>query len=237
MHEQFDFAEFFPPTHREGRIFVFIGLAVALIGFLLIGSIVGWVGVGFMAFSLYFFRNPERRVPGTPDALVAPGDGRVCDVMMAPWPVELGGDGKDERIRISIFLSVLDVHVNRSPAAGRISRIAYVPGKMLNANLEKASADNERNIIELELDSGETLAFVQISGFVARRIICDVEQGDRLETGERFGIIRFGSRMDVYLPKGYAPTVGMGQIMVGGETVIAMPAKSPEAKPIPVTKR
>lgn len=237
MHEQFDLGEFFPPTHREGRIFVFIGLAIALAGFLLAGNIIGWVGVGFMAFSLYFFRNPERRVPDDVDVLVSPADGRVCDVMMAPWPVELGGNGKKEHIRISIFLSVLDVHVNRAPAGGRIRQMAYVPGKMLNANLEKASADNERNIIELERDNGDVLAFVQISGFVARRIICDVTEGDRLEVGERYGIIRFGSRMDVYLPEGYAPAVGMGQVMIGGESVIARPSKTAAAQPLPVTKR
>lgn len=237
MHEQFEMGEFFPPTHREGRIFVFIGFAIAVAGFVLLGDIVGWVGIAFLCFSLFFFRNPERRIPTDPDVVVSPADGRVCDVLTAPWPRELGGDGTDERIRISIFLSVLDVHVNRAPAAGRITRIAYVPGKMLNANLEKASADNERNLISIERPSGDTLAFVQISGFVARRIICDVSEGDTLEAGERFGIIRFGSRMDVYLPKGYTPVVGMGQIMVGGETIIALPSKVPEAKAIGVTKR
>lgn len=237
MHEQFDMGEFFPPTHREGRIFVFIGFAIAVLGFAFLGSIVGWVGGAFLAFSLFFFRNPERRVPTGDDLVVSPADGRVCDVLTAPWPSELGGDGTDERIRISIFLSVLDVHVNRAPAAGRITRVAYIPGKMLNANLEKASADNERNLISIERSGGDTLAFVQISGFVARRIICDVSEGDMLEAGERFGIIRFGSRMDVYLPKGYTPSVGMGQIMVGGETIIARPSKSPQALPIGVVKR
>lgn len=237
MHEQFDFGEFFPPTHREGRVFVFIGLAVALLGFFVLGTVIGVAGLVFLAFCLYFFRNPDRRVPDEADVIVSPADGRVCDVVTAPWPVELGGDGKESRIRISVFLSVLDVHVNRSPAAGRIMQIAYVPGKMLNANLDKASSDNERNIIALERSDGKTLAFVQISGFVARRIICDVEEGNELEAGERFGIIRFGSRMDVYLPEGFAPAVGMGQIMIGGETVLARPAKTAEAVPIAVTRR
>jgi len=236
-HENFDISEFFPPTHREGRPFVLAGFIVALLGFTLVGDLVGWVGAVFTAFCLYFFRNPERRVPDDANVLVSPADGRVCDIQMAPWPLELSGDGNEQRIRISIFLSVLDVHVNRAPCAGRITRIAYVPGKMLNANLEKASTDNERNIICVEREDGDSVAFVQISGFVARRIICDVEEGDMLDAGQRFGIIRFGSRMDVYLPKDYAPVVGMGQMMLGGETIIARPSDKPEAKPIAVTKR
>ncbi|MEM9879813.1 MAG: phosphatidylserine decarboxylase [Pseudomonadota bacterium] len=237
MHENFELSEFFPPTHKEGRPFVLVGFAIALLGFVFLGDIVGLAGLIFTAFCLYFFRDPARRVPTDPVPIVSPADGRVCDIVMAPWPAELGGDGNDQRIRISIFLSVLDVHVNRAPCAGRIKQIAYVPGKMLNANLEKASADNERNIIALERSDGKTMAFVQISGFVARRIVCDVEEGDMLEAGTRFGIIRFGSRMDVYLPEGYAPAIGMGQVTLGGETVIAMPAEKPEPKAIAVAKR
>lgn len=225
MSMQFGMSEFFPPVHREGRPFVFGGFAVAIVGFLFVGDLVGWAGLLFMGFCLYFFRDPDRYVPSRDDAIVSPGDGRVCSIAEAQWPQELGDAGPQDKTctRVSIFLSVLDVHVNRSPCAGRISRIAYIPGTMVNANLDKASTDNERNIVALERGDGDYIAFVQISGFVARRIICDVEEGDRLEAGERFGIIRFGSRMDVYLPKGYVPAVSLGQRTLGGETVIALP--------------
>lgn len=239
MSMQFGMSEFFPPIHREGRPFVFAGFAVALLGFLLLGNVIGWVGLLFLGFCLFFFRDPDRYVPELPDALVAPGDGRVCSVTQAPWPAELGDLAPDGSscTRISIFLSVLDVHVNRAPCAGRIARIAYVPGTMVNANLDKASTDNERNLVALERSDGSYVAFVQISGFVARRIICDVEEGDRLEAGERFGIIRFGSRMDVYLPQGYEPSVSLGQRTLGGETILATARTKPGSAPVPAVRR
>ncbi|MEM7568586.1 MAG: phosphatidylserine decarboxylase [Pseudomonadota bacterium] len=224
-------SDFFPPIHREGRPFVFGGFAVAVLGFLFLGWIVGWVGLIFLFFCLYFFRDPDRYVPLNDAALVAPGDGRICSITQTQWPAELTDPGQErpQCTRVSIFLSVLDVHVNRAPCAGRVARIAYVPGTMVNANLDKASTDNERNLIALERNDGLKVGFVQISGFVARRIICSVEEGDRLESGERFGIIRFGSRVDVYLPEGYAPTVALGQRTLGGETIIAMPQGASQA--------
>ncbi|MEO0410236.1 MAG: phosphatidylserine decarboxylase [Pseudomonadota bacterium] len=239
MSMQFGMSEFFPPIHREGRPFVFGGFAVALLGFLLIGNIVGWLGLVFLGFCLFFFRDPDRYVPKQADAMIAPSDGRICAVTKAPWPAELGdlGPAGGTCTRISVFLSVLDVHVNRAPCAGRIARIAYVPGTMVNANLDKASTDNERNLVALERPDGSYVAFVQISGFVARRIICDVEEGDRLEAGERFGIIRFGSRMDIYLPEGYAPTVSLGQRTLGGETILAMPQDKASSTPMPAVRR
>ncbi|MEM1019490.1 MAG: phosphatidylserine decarboxylase [Pseudomonadota bacterium] len=221
MSMQFSMADFFPPAHREGRVYVFGGFAVGLVGLFFLGSIIAIFGFGFMIFCLFFFRDPDRYVPTDQNAIVAPGDGRVCSVLAAPWPRELGGDGKEMCTRISIFLSVLDVHVNRAPCAGRVTRIAYVPGTMVNANLDKASTDNERNLVALERGDGIKIAFVQIAGLIARRIICDVEEGDRLEAGERFGIIRFGSRMDVYLPQDATLKVALGQRTLGGETVIA----------------
>jgi phosphatidylserine decarboxylase len=208
------------PPHPAGRPFIIGGAVVAVVGGLAVGGWLFWLGLIFTLFCLYFFRDPERVVPDRP-VFVAPADGRVVSVMQAVPPVDLGL-GPDPRWRVAIFLSVLDVHVNRSPIAGIVTRIAYRPGKFLNASLDKASDDNERNALAMRLDNGQEIAVVQIAGLIARRILCDVREGDRLRTGERFGIIRFGSRTDLYLPQGVRPLVSTGQLMIGGETVIAM---------------
>lgn len=205
--------------HRAGYPFIGGGVVVVLAGLF----ITGWVaalGVVFALFCLYFFRDPERVAPSRPDAVLAPADGHVTSVMHAVPPIELGL-GLTPRFRVAIFLSVLDVHVNRMPVSGRVTRIAYRHGKFLNANLDKASDDNERNAIALELADGRDLAVVQIAGLIARRILCDAHEGDVVVAGGRFGIIRFGSRTDVYLPHGVTPLVSVGQTMIGGETVIA----------------
>jgi phosphatidylserine decarboxylase len=219
------------PPHPAGRPFIIGGAVVAVLGGLAFGGWLFWLGLIFTLFCLYFFRDPERVVPDRP-VFVAPADGRVVSVMQAVPPVDLGL-GPDPRWRVAIFLSVLDVHVNRSPIAGIVTRIAYRPGKFLNASLDKASDDNERNALAIRLDNGQEIAVVQIAGLIARRILCDVREGDRLRTGERFGIIRFGSRTDLYLPQGVRPLVSTGQMMIGGETVIAMldPAEAAVAKP------
>jgi phosphatidylserine decarboxylase len=216
------------PPHRAGYPFIAIGLAVALLGGLLLGSWLFWLGLIFTLFCLYFFRDPSRVPPDREGLVVAPADGHVVSVMQAVPPAELGL-GPAARWRVAIFLSVLDVHVNRSPVAGRITRIAYRAGKFLSANLDKASEDNERNAMALRLPDGRDIAVVQIAGLVARRILCDVREGDSLEAGERFGIIRFGSRTDVYLPEGVRPVVTVGQTMIGGETVLAdlLPSRLP----------
>jgi phosphatidylserine decarboxylase len=205
--------------HRAGYPFIGGGVVVAFAGLF----IAGWVaalGVVFALFCLYFFRDPERIVPPRANAVLAPADGHVTSVMHAVPPVELGL-GMTPRFRVAIFLSVLDVHVNRMPASGRVTRIAYRHGKFLNASLDKASDDNERNAIAMELADGRDLAVVQIAGLIARRILCDAHEGDVVVAGARFGIIRFGSRTDVYLPHGVTPLVSVGQTMIGGETVIA----------------
>lgn len=205
--------------HRAGYPFIGGGVVVALAGLF----VAGWVaalGVAFTLFCLYFFRDPERVAPLRPEAVLAPADGHVTSVMHAVPPVELGL-GLTPRFRVAIFLSVLDVHVNRMPVSGTVTRIAYRHGKFLNASLDKASDDNERNAIALELADGRDLAVVQIAGLIARRILCDVHEGDVVVAGGRFGIIRFGSRTDVYLPHGVTPLVSVGQTMIGGETVIA----------------
>ena len=209
----------FIPPHRAGRPFIAGGVVVVLAGLVFSPWLAG-LGAAFTLFSLYFFRDPERVAPLRPGAIVAPADGRVVSVGMAVPPADLGL-GPAPRLRVAIFLSVLNVHVNRVPIAGTITRIAYHAGQFLNASSDKASDLNERNGLALRLADGRDLAVVQIAGLIARRIICEVREGEALATGARFGMIRFGSRTDLYLPDGAAPLVSVGQTMVGGETVIA----------------
>ncbi len=208
------------PPHPVGKPFVYGGAAVAVLGGLLLGDWLFWLGAAFTLFCLYFFRDPERVTPARPGLIVAPADGKIVSVVPAVPPAELGL-GPAPRWRVAIFLSVLDVHVNRSPAEGVVTRIAYRHGAFVNASLDKASEDNERNALAMRLPDGRDLAVVQIAGLIARRIVCTAREGDQLLAGERFGIIRFGSRTDLYLPEGVRPLVAEGQTMIGGETVIA----------------
>jgi phosphatidylserine decarboxylase len=207
------------PPHPAGRPFI-IGGVVALVLGLIFAHWLAWLGLAFTLFCLYFFRDPERVTPGRPGLVVAPADGRVVSIAAVAPPPELNlGDAP--RWRVAIFLSVLDVHVNRMPVDGTITAIAYRHGKFVNASLDKASTDNERNAIGIRLADGRSIAVVQIAGLIARRILCDVHEGEMLSAGVRFGIIRFGSRTDLYLPEGVRPLVAEGQTMIGGETVIA----------------
>ncbi|WP_336946718.1 phosphatidylserine decarboxylase [Asaia sp. BMEF1] len=182
--------------------------------------LIGNVALGGFAFCLYFFRDPKRFPPARTDLALAPADGRVVSVELATPPAALGM-GSDPVWRVATFLSVLNVHINRMPAAGTVTKIAYHAGQFLNASLDKASDLNERNEVRLTLEDGRHMAIVQIAGLIARRIVCYVEEGSAVEPGDRFGLIRFGSRTDLYLPPGVTPLVSTGQIMVGGETVIA----------------
>jgi phosphatidylserine decarboxylase len=207
------------PPHPAGRPFLIVGVVAVVAGVLFAGWL-AWAGLLFTAFCLYFFRDPERAPPDRPFLLLAPADGRVVSVAPAQPPPELGL-GIGPRWRVGIFLSVLDVHVNRVPADGTVTRIAYRHGRFVNAALDKASADNERNALAIRLPDGREIAVVQIAGLIARRIVCDVREGDTVRAGQRFGIIRFGSRTDLYLPEGIRPLVVVGQTMIGGETVIA----------------
>ena len=207
------------PPHPAGRPFIAGGAVAVVIG-LIVAPWLAWLGVIFTAFCFYFFRDPERVAPPRPDLVLAPADGHVVSVIMAAPPEELGL-GVELRWRVAIFLSVLDVHVNRVPVDGVVTRIAYRHGKYLSANLDKASTDNERNALAIRLPDGRDLAVVQIAGLIARRILCDVHEGETVRAGARFGIIRFGSRTDVYLPHGVVPLVAVGQTMIGAETVIA----------------
>jgi phosphatidylserine decarboxylase len=206
--------------HPAGKPFIYGGIAMAVAGGIAVGTWVFWLAAAFTGFCFYFFRDPERVVPTRPRVMVAPADGRVTMVGPAVPPEELGL-GPAPRWRVAIFLSVADVHVNRSPYEGVVTRVAYRPGKFLNASLDKASVENERNALAIRLPGGEEIAVVQIAGLIARRILCTVREGDRLERGQRFGMIRFGSRTDLYLPEGVRPLVAEHQLMIGGETVIA----------------
>lgn len=210
---------FIKPMHREGIRFVAAFAAVTLVLFW-IWDPLGWVGVGLTIWCYYFFRDPKRAVPTNAGLMVSPADGVVSLIERAVPPPELGM-GPDALMRVSVFMSVFNCHVNRAPIAGRVSEIAYRPGKFLNASLDKASVDNERNSIRIDMADGRSIAVVQIAGLVARRILCFAVKGQDLRTGERFGLIRFGSRLDIYLPDGVEPQVALGQTCIAGETVIA----------------
>ena len=210
---------FVKPMHPEGYKFVGIFAAITLVLFW-IWVPLGWVGVGLTVWCYYFFRDPKRAVPQGEGLMVSPADGIVSLIERAAPPPELGM-GHAPLLRVSVFMSVFNCHVNRAPIAGKLVKMAYRPGKFLNASLDKASVDNERNSLCLELADGRQIAVVQIAGLVARRILPFVSEGESLKTGQRFGLIRFGSRVDVYLPEGVVPLVALGQHCVAGETVIA----------------
>lgn len=207
------------PVHRDGHKFVGIGLLVTAALFV-VWPPLAWVAALVTAWIIYFFRDPDRVTPLREGLVISPADGRVSLIEKVRPPVELEL-GEEERIRVSVFLSIFDVHIQRAPVAGRIIRSIYVPGAFLNAALDKASEDNERRSIVIETPSGIKLAAVQIAGLVARRIVTFAVEGDSLGVGERFGLIRFGSRVDTYLPVGATPLVSVGQRAIGGETVLA----------------
>jgi phosphatidylserine decarboxylase len=208
----------FVPIHRQGYVFILIGVvAMLLLGWL--WSPLFWICGVLTCWVVYFFRDPPRVTPLDDGLIVSPADGRVSAVGSAVPPPELGL-GPAPLMRISIFMSVFDCHVNRAPIAGRIAKIAYRPGLFLNADLDKASEDNERNALLLDTPHGK-IVVVQIAGFVARRIVTAVTEGESPQVGERIGIIRFGSRVDVYLPDGFRILAGHGQRAVAGETVLA----------------
>lgn len=207
------------PIHPDGWRFVAIFAAVTLLLFWLAAPL-GWLGVVLTLWCLYFFRDPWRVTPTRDGLVIAPADGRVVSLAPAPPPAELGlGDAP--MLRIGIFLNIFDAHVNRMPMSGRVTKLAYHAGKFLNASLDKASAENERMAIRLASSEGADIAVVQIAGLVARRIVCTLGEGQEVVAGQRFGLIRFGSRTDVYLPAAWTPLVLLGQRVVGGETVIA----------------
>jgi len=210
---------FIKPMHKEGNKFVAIFAGVTLALFL-VSEYLGWIGVILTIWCYYFFRDPERVTPDRDGLIVSPADGIVSLIEPAVPPAELGMSDAP-LTRISVFMSVFNCHVNRVPIGGEITAIAYRPGKFLSADLDKASDDNERNSLRIAISDGRELAVVQIAGLVARRIVCFVDPGAEMQTGERFGLIRFGSRLDVYLPDGVEPLVSVGQTMIAGESILA----------------
>ncbi len=207
------------PINREGYRFVAVFAVVAFILFQ-IAEPLGWLGVVLTAWCAYFFRDPERVTPTRKGLIISPADGVVQLIERAIPPEELGM-GNDPRTRISVFMNVFNVHVNRVPIDGTITKVCYRPGKFLNAALDKASDNNERQSIRMTSSGGQDIAFVQIAGLVARRILCEAKEGQEVKAGNRFGLIRFGSRVDVFLEDGIEALVVPGQLTVAGETVLA----------------
>jgi phosphatidylserine decarboxylase len=215
------------PVHPDGYKFLAVGTGAALFFFWLWPPL-AWVAVLVTAWIAYFFRDPPRVTPLRDGLVVAPADGRISAIERLRPPAELAL-GDNERVRISIFLSVFDVHINRAPVAGHITRSLYVPGSFLNAALDKASEENERRALVITRPDGTEIAVVQIAGLIARRIVTFAGEGYNIGAGERFGLIRFGSRVDIYLPPGQGTLVAVGQRAIGGETVLA-DLKSGEAE-------
>ena len=209
------------PINKEGHKFIAIFAGVTLLFYFMDWTILTFVGIVLTLWCAMFFRDPVRHTPVNEDLIISPADGVVNLITKATPPEELNM-GNDELTRVSVFMNVFNVHVNRMPVSGKIVAVEYKQGKFLNADLDKASEDNERQSFVVEhAKSGNKIAFVQIAGLVARRIKGFVNVGDVLTAGERFGLIRFGSRVDVYLPKGVKPQVALGQTMIAGQSVIA----------------
>ncbi|MGY8986786.1 MAG: phosphatidylserine decarboxylase [Sphingomonadales bacterium] len=209
-----------PPIHPEGRPFILIFFVITLVLFLAFGNFLGCLGVILTLWCVYFFRDPKRVTPTTQGLIISPADGVVLPIKTVTPPSELGF-GDTPLQKISIFMNVFDVHVNRAPIQGTVTKVVYIPGKFFNASLDKASEHNERQLLVMENADGMKIGFVQIAGLVARRIVGFVIEGDYLNAGERFGLIRFGSRVDIYLPEGLEPLVIEGQSTLAGETVLA----------------
>ena len=206
-----------PIIAREGWPILFGLLAITIVFWLLDFDFLTFVAFVAFVFALQFFRDPARELPEDPRAVVSPVDGRVCKVEPAVNP-ETGEDA----IKISIFMNVFNVHSQKSPVEGTVERVTYVPGKFFSADLDKASTDNERNAVTVRTDEGRVVTFIQVAGLVARRIICYAKVGDRLERGERYGFIRFGSRVDLYLPLDAEPRVVIGEKVTGVRTTLAV---------------
>lgn len=219
-----------PPVHPEGRKFAVIAAAITLFFAVMAWETLAWPMGGITIWVLAFFRDPARVTPLDDRLVVAPADGLVTLIQQVAPPVEMAGDdglGSEPLYRVSIFMSVFDVHINRAPIGGTIRRIVYIAGKFLNADLDKASEENERQHIMVERSDGTRIGFTQIAGLVARRIVPFVKEGDFVAVGQRVGLIRFGSRVDVYLPQGTAPAVVKGQRIVAGETILAVIGEAP----------
>ena len=212
------FSKIFPKIHTEGYKFIVIAVFITII-FLLVNNFLGLIGILLSVWVYYFFRDPERTIIGDDSYLVSPADGEVIKVEEVDGPKELGLENKKFK-KISIFMNVFDCHVNRTPCSGIVEDILYKPGKFLNASLDKASEDNERNYYKIKDKHGNDIVVVQIAGLVARRIVCETNKNQELNQGDRIGMIRFGSRADVYY-ENYEPLVKVGQTAISGETLLA----------------
>jgi phosphatidylserine decarboxylase len=208
-----------PPVHPEGYRFIAIFAIISLAAFWLAEPL-GWIGLALTIWCALFFRDPERVTPLGDALVISPADGHISHVVRVVPPAELDLN-MPESIRVSVFMNVFDCHINRAPVAGRIAAVHYIKGKFINAELDKASEDNERRLMTLEMKDGQRIGVVQIAGLIARRIVPLTKTGDQLQAGERFGLIRFGSRVDVYLPVTASVQVGVGQSAIAGETVLA----------------
>lgn len=207
--------------HPAGNPFIAGGI-IAVVVFSLFSGLLAWLAVVYTLFCLYFFRDPARVTPQKESLVIAGADGLVSAIIPnVTLPAEIAGTDDRRYTRVSTFLSVLDVHVNRNAVSGTVLRKVYRPGKFFNADLDKASDDNERCSYVVETPAGQTVGVVQIAGLIARRILNDISEGETIIAGARFGIIRFGSRVDIYLPDGINPLVCVGQRTIGGETIIA----------------
>lgn len=220
-----------PTVHREGWPFIAVTVALAVV-FAFIFTPLFWILMILAGWMALFFRDPSRLVPTARGVVVSPADGRVEPVVRVAPPAELGL-GAEPRTRISVFMNIFDCHINRSPVTGRIRRIAYKAGKFVSADLDKASEANERNSFLIEAEGGDEVVVVQIAGLVARRIVCWTSEGSGVAAGERIGMIRFGSRLDVYLPEGATVAVAHGQRAIAGETVLAFLPGTMPALPFP----
>jgi len=211
-------SKIFPKIHTEGYKFIIIAVFITFI-LLIINNFLGLIGILLTVWVYYFFRDPERVIIGDDSYLVSPADGEVIKVEEVDGPKELGLENKKFK-KISIFMNVFDCHVNRTPCSGTVEEILYKPGKFLNASLDKASEDNERNYYKIKDNHGNNIIVVQIAGLVARRIVCETNNNQQLKQGDRIGMIRFGSRADVYY-ENYEPLVKVGQTAISGETLLA----------------
>jgi phosphatidylserine decarboxylase len=212
------FSKIFPPIHTEGYKFLVISVIVTLV-LLAFSGFLGTIGILLTIWVYYFFRDPERIIIGDENYLVSPADGEVIKVEEVDGPKEVGLENQKFK-KISIFMNVFDCHVNRTPCSGTVEEILYKPGKFLNASFDKASEDNERNYYKIKDNAGNNIIVVQIAGLIARRIVCETNNGQTLSQGERIGMIRFGSRADVYY-ENYDPLVKVGQKTISGETLLA----------------
>lgn len=221
------------PVHPEGFKFGFIFAVVTALLFM-VGDILGWIGVILTLWCIWFFRDPARVTPQRTGLVISPADGVVNMVSEAVPPPELGL-GEEPLPRVSVFMNVFNCHINRLPVAGTIAKSLYRTGQFLSADLDKASEANERQSLLVETEDGKQIVVVQIAGLVARRIVCFAQEGQEMQAGERFGLIRFGSRCDVYLPKGSVPHVAVGQSAIAGETVLADLKSKEKSRPVEVS--